>query len=167
MRLKAVALIAALSGLAACDNDQDGPRQFRAGDYNASFKTFTRRADKGDSAAINFIGIHYYLGLGVDRDFGAAAHWFERAAHAANADAQRNLGVLYLRGWGVQRDNVKAYGWLLQARSQGNRGAREYLETINQLITPNQTMQARRWIADQLQRPSERYQSTAANHPRP
>lgn len=167
MRLEAVALIAALFGLAACDNDQDGPRQLRAGDYDASFKAFTVRADKGDSAAINFIGIHYYLGLGVDRDFRAAAQWFERAAHAANADAQRNLGVLYLRGWGVQRDNVKAYGWLLQASSQGERGAREYLETINQLITPNQSMQARRWIADQLKLPGEPYRSTTANRPQP
>ena len=165
MRREAVALIVALFGLAACADDQDGLRQFRAGDYDASFKTFTARADNGDSAAINFIGIHYYLGLGVDRDFGAAAQWFERAARAANADAQRNLGVLYLRGWGVRRDNVKAYGWLLQASRQGNRGARAYLKTVNQLITPNQTIQARRWIADQLQQPSEPDHGATANRP--
>ncbi len=155
MRLTVLALLGALLTLTACSRDQDPFGRFMAGDYQASFKSFLRRADNGDSAAINFVGIHYYLGLGVERDFNVAAQWFERAARAANADAQRNLGVLYMRGWGVPRDNVTAYGWLFQASSQGNRRARTYLETVEHLITPNQTMQARRWIADQLQLPGE------------
>lgn len=155
LRMTALALLAALLTLTACGNDQDPLGRFMAGDYQSSFKSFLQRADNGDSAAINFVGIHYYLGVGVERDFNAAAQWFERAARAANADAQRNLGVLYMRGWGVPRDNVTAYGWLFQATSQGNRRARTYLETVEHLITPNQTMQARRWIAEQLQLPGE------------
>lgn len=151
----ALALLGVLLTLTACSNDQDPLGRFMAGDYQSSFKSFLQRADNGDSAAINFVGIHYYLGLGVKRDFNVAAQWFERAARAANADAQRNLGVLYMRGWGVPRDNVTAYGWLFQANSQGNRRARTYLETVEHLITPNQTMQARRWIADQMQLPGE------------
>ena len=146
----ATVFIAVLSGLVIWRNEQDGFHQFRGGNYDASFKTFTRHAASGDSAAINFIGIHYYLGVAVDRDYIVAAQWFERAARSDNADAQRNLGVLYWRGWGVPRDNVKAYGWLYQATSLGNHGAREYLKAVNQLITPNQTLQARRWIAAQL-----------------
>lgn len=155
MCLGLVILFAALSALAACRDEHDAAGQFMAGDYQASFKSFLRRADNGDSAAINFVGIHYYLGLGVERDFSAAAKWFERAARAANADAQRNLGVLYMRGWGVPHDNVTAYGWLFQATSQGHRRARSYLEIVEHSITPNQTMQARKWIADQLQLPGE------------
>ena len=81
-----------------------------------------------------------------------AARWFERAALAENADAQRNLGVLYLRGWGVPRDNVHAYGWLYQAQQEGNLRAREYLELVEHQITPNQIMQARAWIAVQVQK---------------
>jgi len=155
MRLKVMALLSALLTLPACRDDQDAFERFSVGDYQSSFKSFLRRADTGDSAAINFVGIHYYLGLGVERDFSAAAQWFERAARAANADAQRNLGVLYMRGWGVHRDNVTAYAWLFQSSSQGNPRAREYLAMVEHLITPNQTMQARRWIADQLDLPGE------------
>lgn len=155
MCVTVLVLLGVLLILAACSNDRDPLGRFMAGDYQSSFKSFLQRADSGDSAAINFVGIHYYLGLGVERDFNVAAQWFERAARAANADAQRNLGVLYMRGWGVPRDNVTAYGWLFQATSQGNRRARTYLETVEHLITPNQTMQARRWIADQLQLPGE------------
>ncbi len=167
MRLGVLALLGALLALPGCRDDQDALERFMAGDYQTSFKSFLRRADNGDSAATNFVGIHYYLGLGVERDFSVAAQWFERAARAANADAQRNLGVLYMRGWGVPRDNVTAYGWLFQASSQGNRRAREYLETVEHLITPNQTMQARRWIADQLQLPGEPHRSSAISRPQP
>ena len=144
-----------LLGASGCQRGDDPYARFLAGDYEPAFKSFLRRADNGDSAAINFVGIHYYLGLGVERDFTQAAVWFERAARIANADAQRNLGVLYLRGWGVPRDNVTAYAWLYQAVSQGNSRARQYLEMVEHQITPNQTMQARRWIADQLRQPGE------------
>ena len=159
-----VLLLLALTG---CRDEPDAMGQFLGGDYQRSFKSFLRRADNGDSAAINFVGIHYYLGLGVERDFAAAAKWFERAARAANADAQRNLGVLYMRGWGVPRDNVTAYGWLFQATSQGNQRARMYLETVEHLITPNQTMQARKWIADQLQLPGEPHRTVSAGGGQP
>ena len=146
-------LVVALISLGACCADNDGPRQFREGAYGSSFKTFARRADSGDSAAINFVGIHYYLGLGVARDLGAAARWFTRGARAGNADAQRNLGVLYLRGWGVRRDYEMAYGWLFEAINAGNRGAQNYLSALE--ITPNQTMRARLRVAQQLRQPAE------------
>jgi TPR repeat protein len=167
VRLGVLALLGTLLALAACGDDQDAVGRFMAGDYQSSFKSFLRRADNGDSAATNFVGIHYYLGLGVQRNFGVAAQWFERAARAANADAQRNLGVLYMRGWGVPRDNVTAYAWLFQAASQGNRRAREYLATVEHMITPNQTIQARRWLADQLQLPGEPHRPTSINRPHP
>ena len=165
MRLGGLVILAVLMTSTACRENDDAAARFTAGDYPASFKSFSARADNGDSAAINFVGIHYYLGLGVERDFGAAAHWFERAARAANADAQRNLGVLYMRGWGVPRDNVTAYAWLFQAAGQGNHSAREYLKMVEQQISPNQTMQARAWIAEQLQLPGEPRRPDAIHRP--
>ena len=146
----ALASLAVAVILAACSSERDPVQQFMAGDYGAAFKSFSRLADSGDSAAINFVGIHYYLGVGVERNFALAAQWFERAALGSNADAQRNLGVLYLRGWGVPRNNLHAYGWLYQAHVQGNKRAREYLEMTEHMITPNQTMQARAWIARRM-----------------
>ena len=149
-RYRTLALIVMAQTLPGCTGESDPHRQFLAGDYASAFKSFSRLADSGDGAAINFVGIHYYLGAGVEQDFVRAAQLFERAALAANADAQRNLGVLYLRGWGVPRNNLHAYGWLYQAYRQGNRRAREYLEMTEHLITPNQSMQARAWIAKRM-----------------
>ena len=150
LRLLSMILITLLS---VCCSDDDALRKLREGAYDSSFKTFARRADNGDSAATNLVGIHYYLGLGVRRDFGAAARWFMRGARAGNADAQRNLGVLYLRGWGVRRDDEMAYGWLLEAIKRGNRGAQNYLSALE--ITPNQTMRARLRVAKLLRQPDE------------
>ena len=133
-----------------CGSSGDPVRDFEAGNYRDSFKAFTRLAASGDTDAFNFLGIHYYLGAGVDKDFERAAQWFERGALARNASAQRNLGMLYLRGWGVPRNNVHAYGWLHQSYSQGNQVALHYLRMTSNLITPNQTMEARAWVADIL-----------------
>ncbi|CAN0435635.1 unnamed protein product, partial [Phaeothamnion confervicola] len=52
------ALLGVLLALAACGNDRDPFGRFMAGDYQSSFKSFLQRADSGDSAAINFVGIH-------------------------------------------------------------------------------------------------------------
>jgi hypothetical protein len=78
----AILLCSALAG--ACGGT-DPYAHFAAGDYHASFKAFRRLADSGDVAAGNFVGIHYYLGAGVARDYATAAQWFERAALAGNA----------------------------------------------------------------------------------
>ncbi len=136
--------------LTGCVGSDDPLERFRAGDYEASLKLFGPRADAGDPAARNFIGIHYYLGLGADRDFAAAAKWFEQAALAQNADAQRNLGVMYLRGFGVARDYGQAYGWLYHAYVGGNRTAERYLGFTADLITPNASMQARKRVGAQI-----------------
>ena len=139
-----------LFAVTGCGSSGDPVEDFESGNYCDAFKAFTRLADTGDAEAFNFLGIHYYLGAGVDKDFERAAQWFERAALARNASAQRNLGVLYLRGWGVPRNNVHAYGWLHQSYSQGNQAAAHYLRMTSNLITPNQTMEARAWVADIL-----------------
>lgn len=154
MRRRAFVLVVlfAMVGAAGCGRPADPRGQFATGDYAGAFKSFSQLADSGDSTAINYLGIHYYLGLGVERDLAQAARLFERAALARNADAQFNLGLLCLRGWGVAKDNVHAYGWLSQAAQDGNKRARVYLAQVENSITPNQIMQARGWVTEQMQK---------------
>lgn len=136
--------------LAGCGSDSDPASLYLRGDYEAAFKSFSRLADSGDAVATNFVGIHYYLGAGVEKDFNLAASWFERAALARNADAQRNLGVMYLRGWGVPKDNALAYGWLYESLAQGNEDARSYLRMASDYVTPNQSLVARETVSKRL-----------------
>ncbi len=139
-----------VSAIAACRGGDDPLASFHEGRYEAALKSFTRQAESGDLTAANYVGIHYYLGLGVTRDFAKAAAWFETAALGRHAGAQRNLGVMYLRGHGVDKDYSRAYGWFYHAYVGGSRNAEKYLGFTGDLVTPNRSMQAREQVADRI-----------------
>lgn len=131
---------------AACGSSRDPVELFNSGAYAQSHELFLHRAEAGDLMAQNYLGIHYYLGAGVERDFGEAARWFERAALGKHSGAQRNLGILYLQGLGVPQDYIRAYGWLYQAYMGGNASARAYLSFMGDAMTGNQIMKSRDWV---------------------
>lgn len=139
-------------GVSACGGDNDPVQLFKRGDYSAAFKIFRERADSGDLVACNYLGTHYYLGVGVERDFAQAVKWFQVAALAAQPEAQRNLGVMYLRGLGIKKDYHLAYGWMYYAHRGGNRGAKEYLNLMSDNVTPNASIVARRTVRQKLER---------------
>lgn len=137
-------------GVSACGPDPDPSVLFEQGDYENALELFRARAATGDIIAINYIGMHYYLGVGVERNFPEAFKWFERAALAGHPGAQRNLGVMYLRGLGVPLDNHQAYGWLYHAREGGNSGANDYLRMIHDNVTPNAAGVARKRVGKRI-----------------
>ncbi|MEQ8661329.1 MAG: tetratricopeptide repeat protein [Gammaproteobacteria bacterium] len=136
--------------LVACGEGEDAAAAYRAGDYGRSFALYSARAASGDLDAANLVGIHYYLGLGVPRDYALAARNFEQAALANHADAQRNLGLLYMNGLGVTQDNQRAYGWFFQAHEQGNPRARNYVRFLADNVTPNAGQKVRAAIAEEI-----------------
>jgi TPR repeat protein len=139
-----------LVALGGCGQSDDPIVLFQNGDYDASFRIFSARAAAGDIVASNYLGLHYYLGAGVGRDFTRAAEWFEVAALAEYPEAQRNLGVMYLRGLGVEQDYHKAYGWLHFAHVGGNQGARDYLDLMVDNVTPNASGNARKHVRERI-----------------
>jgi len=92
---------------------------------------------------MNLLGVHYYLGVGVSRNFATARSWFESAARKNNADAQCNLAILYLRGLGGAQDFMWAYAWFDRAVASGNTRAQSYLATMGDALTPNQIAKSR------------------------
>lgn len=143
-------VVAVVACLAACGTEPDPVALFEQGDYDDAFALFSERAANGDIVAINYIGMHYYLGAGVERNFSEAFKWFERAALAGHPGAQRNLGVMYLRGLGVTPDNHQAYGWLYHAREGGNEGANDYLLMMSDNVTPNAAGVARKRVQQRI-----------------
>lgn len=144
-----LALIVVL-GQTACSVATEPVELFRSGKFESAFEIFSERAANNDMVAVNFLGIHYYLGAAVERDFERAVHYFERAALGHNADAQRNLAIMYMRGLGVSQDNHRAYAWFYQSFSGGNANAREYLRMLADNVTPNAAGKAREWVATEL-----------------
>ena len=144
-----IVLIGVVIGIAA--RERPAPESaFAAGRYEQALRVFAARADTGDPAAWNYIGVAYYLGLGVERDCKRAASLFEQAAIGGHTGAQRNLGILYMRGLGVKQDRVRAYSWFFAAYDGGDPHAIKYLAYVADYITPNQSIGARRWVKEFL-----------------
>lgn len=79
----------------------------------------TQQAEKGDAKAQSALGVRYFHGRGVAKDYEKARFWYLKAAKAGEATAQTNLGFLYFNGYGVQRSLAEAAKWLRAAAEQG------------------------------------------------
>lgn len=72
-------------------------------------------AGAGDGAAMNALGLRYWMGDGVFQSLAEAGDWFRRAAEAASPDGVLNLGSL-LRAQGRL---AEALPWLRRAAEAG------------------------------------------------
>ena len=89
----------------------------------------TREAQKGDVQAQNKLGHMYYIGDGVQIEYGKAEVWFRKAAEKGDADSQFMLGGLYHFGQSVPHDETKAFDWIMKAAKQGHGDAEFYIAT--------------------------------------
>ena len=125
-----------ITTVSACSTEVDPLEAFNSGDYETSFELWKHMAEKGDSTAQNYLGIHYYLGLGVERDIKQSFDWYEKSAKAGNPDAQKNLGALYESRILGNRDFENAYLWLYASYKQGNKNAAKILASISGQLSP-------------------------------
>ena len=131
--------------LNGCGNETDPKKAFEKGDYKTAFNLWMPLAENGDADAQNYLGILYYLGLGVQKDYKKALQWYERAAKAGHSDAQRNYGDMINFGRGITKDNYQAYKWYFASAQQGNEKAARQIEVIaaSGNLSPNQQMHAK------------------------
>ena len=73
------------------------------------------------------LGLLYYQGTEVKRDYATAMKWLEKSAEDGDAEAQFTMGKIYQRGLGVEKNNTTAMMWYRKAANQGHRGARKKL----------------------------------------
>ena len=64
------------------------------------------------------LGLDYYGGWGVARNYEAAAKWFRKAADQNLAEAQSQLGSCYYAGNGVEKNYMEAEKWFRKAAEQ-------------------------------------------------
>jgi TPR repeat protein len=96
-------------------------REFKPQDaYAKSLRELKQLAEKGDAAAQFKIGLIYYSGQGVARDYLEALKWFREAALQKHSLARYNVGYMYAKGEGTPQDYVEAAKWYRQAAEQGN-----------------------------------------------
>jgi TPR repeat protein len=101
-----------------------------------------KAAEEGDFLAQCLLGLMYYNGNGVSRDYKEAEKWLRRAALCGYASAQFNLGLMYLNGDGVPPDTVQAYAWLELAGASGVDEARVLKDRLATKMTREQLREA-------------------------
>lgn len=90
-------------------------------------QTMQTQAVQGFAAAQTNLGLLYYNGRGVPRDYTKAREWFEKAAAQEDANAQYTLGVMYDFEKGVPQNFATARQWYEKAAAQGHAGAQNNL----------------------------------------
>ena len=80
-------------------------------------------AEQGDASAQFNLGLMYFEGQGVARDYNQAVKRFQKAAEQGDADAQYNLGFMCFEGLGVTQDYKQAVKWYQKAAEQGDADA--------------------------------------------
>jgi TPR repeat protein len=161
MKYKKYLPVTILYFLISCTGSNDPKHAFEQGSYERAYALWLPLARAGNYEAQNYLGIHYYLGLGVKRDYKEAVTWFETAAKAGLPDAQRNFGDMYHYGRGVPQNYYKAFIWYFAASQQGHETAMRSLEhlTGNNKLTPNQQMHAKIEANQFITDPGQRFLS--------
>lgn len=80
----------------------DNPRE-------ESAKWYEKAAEQGDAGAQYKIGLFFYNGTGVEKDFSQAAKWYRLAAAQGHGEGLEGLGILYRDGEGVPANPTTAY----------------------------------------------------------
>jgi TPR repeat protein len=73
------------------------------------------------------LGLMYYMGRGVQRDYKQAFSWHYKAAQQGKADAQYVIGAMYYTGNAVPQDQKLAVTWFRKAAEQGHPDAQHAL----------------------------------------
>jgi TPR repeat protein len=115
--------------------------------YTKTLQEFKALAEQGDVAAQFKVGLIYYLGQGVPRDYLEALNWFKKAALQGHPLALYNVGYMYEKGEGATQDYVEAAEQYRQAAVRGNQLAQYnlgYMYEKGQGVLPDE-VQALMW----------------------
>lgn len=107
-------------------------------DINALKKS----AEQGDAKAQYNLGVCYYNGNGVEKDYQEAVKWYRKAAEQGIAEAQCNLGLCYDEGRGVIQNKVKAYAWYALSSKNGDDVGNKNMKLLEKELTQTQLEEA-------------------------
>ncbi len=138
-----IALVLLCAALPArADQFYDGLVAFNIGDFSAAERVWRPLAEQGNGNAQSGLGLLYYRGQGIARDYGQAREWFWRAAGQGVVQAQMFLSLIYYHGSGVPANNVLAYMWADIALANGHAEAQEFRDFVGQTLRHREITQA-------------------------
>jgi hypothetical protein len=105
----------------------EGANAYNARNYALALKEITPLAKAGNADAEHLLGLMYYMGRGVPRDYKQAFAWHYKAAVQGKADAEYVIGAMYYTGNAVPQDQKLAVQWFRKAAEQGHPDAQHAL----------------------------------------
>lgn len=94
-------------------------------DYSRGKYLLQTAANKGNTFAMDWLGVMYYLGNGVPQNHKVGKDWIEKAAQNNNTHAMVNMYHIL-----VDEDRDKAMYWLNRAVKEGNTEAQNILNEL-------------------------------------
>lgn len=98
---------------------QAGMEAYAKQDYKTAMEKWRPLAEDGNTSAQVNLGVMYYEGRGVPRNYDEALKWYKMAAMRGHAEAEYNLGVAYAQGRGVEQNQREALRWYRQSAERG------------------------------------------------
>jgi TPR repeat protein len=121
----------------------EGATAYNARNYALALKEVTPLARAGNADAQHLLGLMYYMGRGVPRDYKQAFQWHYKAAEQGHPDAQHALGLMYrYHVAGMPQDMVLAYMLWNLAAAGGHRNAIEQRAMVAKQMTQEQIDEA-------------------------
>jgi S1-C subfamily serine protease len=84
------------------------------------FDEIKARAENGDAALQYQLGLCYFDGNNVAKDYLEAARWWRKSADQDYAPAQYQFGLCCYAGYGVEQDYAESVKWWSKAAERGN-----------------------------------------------
>ncbi len=122
---------AASQGLEEAQNDL-GSILYEKKQYDEALQWFRKAADQGNLDAIDYIGLCYENGNGVEQNYAKAVEYYQLAADKGYDWAQYHLADCYYNGNGVQKSTNKALELFRKAEEQGLEEASEAIKEIEE-----------------------------------
>ena len=106
---------------------KQGGEYYRAKKYVEAMKCYRAAAEKGYAEAQFHLGMMYFNGEGVSRNYEESDYWYRKAiatyrknAMQGDVKAQIRLGEIYTDDVGVRADKAEAVKWYSMAAEQGD-----------------------------------------------
>lgn len=122
--------------------NKEEEKAYNKGDFKTAYEKWIALAEKGDANAQLKLGVRYYEGNGVRKDYNEAIKWYNLAAEQGNTTAQINLGSMYHTGIGVPQNNVIAHKWFNLAGMNGDAAGDSLKTTTEREMTPQEVKEA-------------------------
>ena len=89
---------------------------YKSGDYSKAASLFKILSDQGNLDAMNYMGIIYWHGHGVEKNEKISKEWYTKAANLGFLNAQYNLFQIY----NAEKNYEHAFEWLKKAAENGD-----------------------------------------------